>query len=114
MGQGAVANMLTATVNIGTIQGNVKVNLIPATCVFEADIRLPIGLTRETMLAHIDDLLIGAVSTNTSIKWLRTFFLFLNYFHQKKAHPVPSAAYAGSSVPPSSPPIFFTDWTPQS
>jgi succinyl-diaminopimelate desuccinylase len=68
MGHGASANMLKATVNIGTIHGGVKVNLIPATCVFEADIRLPIGLTRETVLAHIDDLLVVFPQAGYSIQ----------------------------------------------
>jgi succinyl-diaminopimelate desuccinylase len=68
MGQGAAANMLTAPVNIGMIYGGVKANLIPATCVFEADIRLPIGLTRETVLAHIDDLLIVFPQAQYSIQ----------------------------------------------
>jgi succinyl-diaminopimelate desuccinylase len=57
MGYGAADNMLKATVNIGTIHGGVKTNLIPVKCVFEADICLPIGLTRETVLEHIDELL---------------------------------------------------------
>jgi succinyl-diaminopimelate desuccinylase len=58
MGHGAANNMLKATVNIGTIKCGKKVNLIPTQCVFEADIRLPIGLTRETVLTHINDMLV--------------------------------------------------------
>ncbi|OCL07674.1 acetylornithine deacetylase/succinyldiaminopimelate desuccinylase-like deacylase [Glonium stellatum] len=53
MGAGAADNILTPTVNIGTIQGGLKVNTIPEKCVFEADIRLPIGLTAEEVLDHI-------------------------------------------------------------
>lgn len=57
MGQGSGDAMLKPTVNIGTIQGGVKVNMIPATCVFEADIRLPVGLTAENILLKIDAML---------------------------------------------------------
>jgi acetylornithine deacetylase/succinyl-diaminopimelate desuccinylase-like protein len=49
--------MLVPTVNIGTIRGGVKVNMIPSYCVFEADIRLPIGMTKESVLEKIDQIL---------------------------------------------------------
>ncbi|KAK5064600.1 hypothetical protein LTR84_000434 [Exophiala bonariae] len=57
MGRGASESVTTPTVNIGTIRGGVKVNMIPDRCVFEADIRLPIGLTKEVVLESIDALL---------------------------------------------------------
>lgn len=57
MGEGAADSMLKPTVNIGTIRGGVKVNMIPSYCTFEADIRLPIGSTKETVLAKINDIL---------------------------------------------------------
>ena len=57
MGEGAADSMLKPTVNIGTIKGGVKINMIPSFCVFEADIRLPIGLEKMTVLAKIDDVL---------------------------------------------------------
>lgn len=57
MGPGACESVMTPTVNIGTIRGGVKVNMIPDRCVFEADIRLPIGLTKEVVLTRIDGLL---------------------------------------------------------
>ncbi|KAF1349937.1 acetylornithine deacetylase/succinyldiaminopimelate desuccinylase-like deacylase [Delphinella strobiligena] len=53
MGTGAAENMDRPTVNIGTISGGSKVNTIPNECVFEADIRLPIGLSLETVLGLI-------------------------------------------------------------
>jgi acetylornithine deacetylase/succinyl-diaminopimelate desuccinylase-like protein len=49
--------MLMPTVNIGTIRGGVKVNTIPSYCAFETDIRLPIGLTKESVLEKIDQIL---------------------------------------------------------
>jgi acetylornithine deacetylase/succinyl-diaminopimelate desuccinylase-like protein len=44
MGAGAAAIMASPTLNIGTVYGGLKVNMIPDSCVFEADVRLPIGL----------------------------------------------------------------------
>jgi succinyl-diaminopimelate desuccinylase len=57
MGDGASEVLLRPTVNIGTIRGGVKVNTIPEECVFEADIRLPIGLDASTVLGIIDQYL---------------------------------------------------------
>ncbi|KAJ4293262.1 hypothetical protein N0V90_008544 [Kalmusia sp. IMI 367209] len=54
MGEGAEKVLLKPTVNIGTIRGGVKVNTIPEQCVFEVDIRLPIGLEAQAILTRID------------------------------------------------------------
>lgn len=54
MGPGASGMILRPTVNIGTIKGGVKVNTIPDSCEFEADIRLPIGLETGVILERID------------------------------------------------------------
>ncbi|KAK0258533.1 hypothetical protein B0A54_06086 [Friedmanniomyces endolithicus] len=56
MGEGAADNMLRPTVNIGTISGGAKVNMIPSSCTFEVDIRLPLGLTAKVILSAIDDI----------------------------------------------------------
>jgi succinyl-diaminopimelate desuccinylase len=53
MGPGAGAIVDKITLNIGTIKGGVKVNMVPSSAVFEADIRLPIGVTREQVLAEV-------------------------------------------------------------
>ncbi|KAH6858876.1 hypothetical protein BKA58DRAFT_405709 [Alternaria rosae] len=58
MGSGAAANMLSPTLNVGVIHGGVKVNMISSKCVFEADIRLPIGLKAEAVLRNIDERLL--------------------------------------------------------
>ncbi|KAL1611871.1 hypothetical protein SLS60_000092 [Paraconiothyrium brasiliense] len=58
MGEGASEVLLKPTVNIGTIHGGVKVNTIAERCVFEADIRLPIGLDAATILRLIDQYLV--------------------------------------------------------
>lgn len=53
MGAGAASIMQRFTVNIGTIQGGLKVNMIPGACSFEADIRLPVGGTRAMAMERI-------------------------------------------------------------
>jgi len=57
MGKGAADIALKPTLNIGTLHGGLKVNMIPDLCVMEADIRLPIGLTADFVLEHIHSLL---------------------------------------------------------
>ncbi|KAJ9195138.1 hypothetical protein DTO164E3_908 [Paecilomyces variotii] len=57
MGKGAADVMLVPTLNIGTIHGGLKVNMIPEHCTFEADVRLPIGLQAQTVLDHISSIL---------------------------------------------------------
>ncbi|MBX2856390.1 MAG: M20/M25/M40 family metallo-hydrolase [Rhodobacteraceae bacterium] len=53
MGPGAADVLPKVTLNIGTIHGGLKNNMIPHTCVFEADIRLPIGVSREQVMAEL-------------------------------------------------------------
>ena len=43
MGAGAAEIAPKVTLNIGTINGGLKNNMVPSDCIFEADIRLPIG-----------------------------------------------------------------------
>ncbi|CAN8102580.1 unnamed protein product [Discula destructiva] len=59
MGAGAADIATKCTLNIGTIHGGLKVNMIPGTCVFEADIRMPLGLTSEDVMKVIYGLLEG-------------------------------------------------------
>ncbi|ETN41032.1 uncharacterized protein HMPREF1541_02966 [Cyphellophora europaea CBS 101466] len=53
MGKGAADIVMKPTVNIGTVHGGLKVNMIPDKSIMEADIRLPIGLTHADVLDHI-------------------------------------------------------------
>jgi succinyl-diaminopimelate desuccinylase len=57
MGPGAGEILPKVTLNIGTIQGGLKVNMIPGECSFEADFRLPIGMSREHLLAEVEKVL---------------------------------------------------------
>jgi succinyl-diaminopimelate desuccinylase len=53
MGKGAADIVQRFTLNIGTIQGGLKVNMVPGLCSFEADIRLPVGATKEMVMPRI-------------------------------------------------------------
>jgi succinyl-diaminopimelate desuccinylase len=57
MGAGAGAIVDKVTLNIGLMKGGVKVNMVPSSASFEADIRLPLGVTRERVIAAISDIL---------------------------------------------------------
>jgi succinyl-diaminopimelate desuccinylase len=57
MGKGAADIIGVPTLNIGTIRGGLKVNMIPDSCIFEADIRLPIGLERDRVMETINNIL---------------------------------------------------------
>ena len=57
LGEGAADIVQKLTVNIGTFNGGVKVNMIPSECVIEADLRFPIGLEKSTVLAALDKIL---------------------------------------------------------
>ena len=68
MGPGAADHIVRPTVNVGTISAGSKVNVIPNTCVFETDIRLPIGLTQEPILNLIDNILRDFPQTSYKIQ----------------------------------------------
>jgi succinyl-diaminopimelate desuccinylase len=53
-GAGASKVLQRITVNIGTLQAGMKVNMIPSVCVIEADIRLPVGVEKDVVLAAVD------------------------------------------------------------
>ena len=56
-GKGAAEVVRKVTVNVGTIQGGVKINMIPGECVMEVDIRLPVGLGKEPIIAQLEKIL---------------------------------------------------------
>jgi len=55
LGGADVARRLT--INIGTVHGGVKANMLPGDCVIEADIRLPIGLDWERVMVAVNAIL---------------------------------------------------------
>src|SRR5262244_1778532 len=59
MGKGAADIVSKVTLNIGVIEGGLKVNMVPFACRFEADIRLPLGVVREQVMAVVHEVLAG-------------------------------------------------------
>ena len=57
LGEGASGIVQKVTVNIGAIRGGLKVNMVPSECVVEADIRLPVGLGKDPVLARVHEIL---------------------------------------------------------
>jgi succinyl-diaminopimelate desuccinylase len=56
LGAGGAEVMSRLSVNIGTIEGGVKVNVIPRECSFEVDLRLPPGLSKEDVLPKVKEI----------------------------------------------------------
>ena len=56
-GEGAARVIRSMTLNIGTIQGGVKVNMIAASAEFTADFRIPNGIRQEEIVARIEEIL---------------------------------------------------------
>ncbi len=59
-GIGEADTLQRVTVNIGTIEGGISANLIPASAAAKADIRLPVGVTTDAVEARLRDWL-GAI-----------------------------------------------------
>ena len=57
MGEGTADLMSQLTVNIGVMNGGAKVNMIASECDLEVDVRMPIGITSDRVLARIDEIL---------------------------------------------------------
>ncbi|KAF5678465.1 diaminopropionate ammonia-lyase [Fusarium circinatum] len=57
MGPGTTTIIARPTVNVGTIRGGLKVNMIPETCIFELDVRMPVGTREDTVLELIDTII---------------------------------------------------------
>jgi succinyl-diaminopimelate desuccinylase len=53
-GRGAAETAQKITVNIGTIRGGVKVNMVPGECTFEVDIRLPVGVDKRRVMTEVE------------------------------------------------------------
>jgi succinyl-diaminopimelate desuccinylase len=57
MGEGAAEILPKITLNIGTVHGGLKNNMIPGECTFEADIRLPVGVAKEFVVDAFEKIL---------------------------------------------------------
>lgn len=58
------------TVNIGTIQGGTKDNIVPAECTAEIDIRLPLGINPEE-IKRIVEVTVHGVEPSITVDWNR-------------------------------------------
>jgi succinyl-diaminopimelate desuccinylase len=56
LGAGATDTLLAVTVNVGTIEGGDKVNMIASRCRAEIDLRCPVGLELEDILARFGEI----------------------------------------------------------
>jgi succinyl-diaminopimelate desuccinylase len=52
-GMGHAAVIPEVTLNIGRMTGGLKMNVLPSECRIEADIRLPVGLTKDELRPHV-------------------------------------------------------------
>lgn len=68
MGAGTADIILRPTVNVGTINGGIKVNMIPDTCTFELDIRMPVGLLQEQVLDLMQQSIIPRYAPEATIE----------------------------------------------
>ena len=56
LGAGGADVMSRVSVNIGTIEGGLKINVIPRECSFELDLRIPPGLSKDDVLPYVDEI----------------------------------------------------------
>jgi acetylornithine deacetylase/succinyl-diaminopimelate desuccinylase-like protein len=54
-GTGEAETLQRVTVNIGTIEGGTSPNLVPTRAIARADIRLPVGITTDILVARLDE-----------------------------------------------------------
>ncbi|GEP62061.1 M20/M25/M40 family metallo-hydrolase [Reyranella soli] len=54
-GAGEADTLQRVTVNIGTIEGGTSPNLVPTHAIAHADIRLPVGITTDVLVARLDE-----------------------------------------------------------
>jgi succinyl-diaminopimelate desuccinylase len=57
LGEGAAELVQKVSLNIGMIDGGLKTNMIPSECKLEADIRLPVGVTKQRIRAEVTRIL---------------------------------------------------------
>ena len=58
-GSGSFEILQRVTLNTGVVQGGLKVNMVPSECTIEADIRLPVGVTKEQVMTEVGRIVAG-------------------------------------------------------
>jgi succinyl-diaminopimelate desuccinylase len=56
MGPGTAEVMTKVSMNVGTIHGGSKINMVPSDCAMEVDIRVPVGVDRDAVIAKVRDI----------------------------------------------------------
>jgi succinyl-diaminopimelate desuccinylase len=67
LGEGGAEVMSRLSVNIGTIEGGLKVNVIPRECSFEVDLRLPPGLSKEDVMPSVEKIVSKYPGTSVEV-----------------------------------------------
>jgi succinyl-diaminopimelate desuccinylase len=57
LGKGAADLVAKVSLNIGSVEGGLKTNMIPSECRLEADIRLPVGVTKARIRSEVEGIL---------------------------------------------------------
>jgi succinyl-diaminopimelate desuccinylase len=58
MREGASESVQKVTVNIGSIHGGLKINMIPDDCAIELDIRVPVGLEKDAVMGEVEAIVV--------------------------------------------------------
>lgn len=56
MGEGTSEVMTAVSMNVGTVTGGTKINMVPSDCSMEVDIRVPIGVDRDRVIAMVREI----------------------------------------------------------
>ncbi len=109
MGEGAADIVPRVTLNVGMIQGGLKVNMVPDHVRIEADIRLPVGVEKEQVIAVVERVLEGYPQAKMSEinfsppSWCEPFHEMVEHL-QKNANavggyePVPIVSLGGTDA----------------
>jgi succinyl-diaminopimelate desuccinylase len=84
LGAGAAALIQKVTVNIGTLHGGVKVNMLPSECDIEVDARLPVGLDHAEVAAAVERI----VARHPEVAWDNRSHVPLNATWSDPEHPM--------------------------
>jgi len=57
MGPGGAATISAVTLNIGSVHGGLKINMVPGECRIEVDIRLPVGVDEQQIKGELNRIL---------------------------------------------------------
>lgn len=69
VGKGASGILNRFTISVGTIQGGVKINVLPGYCRLEVDIRLPVGMKHAPLLAEVERIVASHPPATLSLVW---------------------------------------------